>query len=295
MITSMTGYGDAQGALDGAEFTVEIRCLNNRYYKPSIKLPEELASLESEIDPLLRKAVSRGTLIYTLRIKPPQDSPQIQINYPAVKTFLHELQQMQRDLGFEGLNIDMVGLLQIPGLTRPTEFAQMQPDRLKGFVADLTKQALDVLTRMRRREGQALCEDFIRQVQTIRTGLNKISQAAPEVVRSYQAKLCQRISELLSGANVTLSQDDLAREVAIFAERCDISEEIVRLRSHLDSFEEICQGDAQSGRRLDFIAQEMLREANTIGAKALDAAIGQTVVDIKTAIDRIKEQAQNVE
>ena len=295
MITSMTGYGDAQGTLDAAEFTVEIRCLNNRYYKPNIKLPEELASLEPEIDPLLRKAVSRGTLIYTLRIKPPQDSPQIQINYPTMKTFLHELQQAQRDLGVEGLNIDLVGLLQLPGLTRPAESTQIQPDCLKGFVADLTKKALDVLIQMRRREGQALYEDFIHQVQTIRTGLNKISQTAPDVVRSYQTKLTQRIAELLSGTSVTLSQEDLAREVAIFAERCDISEEIVRLRSHLDSFEEICQADVQSGRRLDFIAQEMLREANTIGAKASDVTIGQTVVDIKTAIDRIKEQAQNVE
>ena len=295
MITSMTGYGDAQGALDGAEFTVEIRCLNNRYYKPNIKLPEELASLESDIDPLLRKAVARGTLIYTLRIKLPQDSPQIQINYPTMKTLLHELQKMQRDLGVEGLNIDLVGLLQLPGLTQPAESTQIQPDNLKAFVTDLTKKALDVLTQMRRREGQALCEDLIHQVQTIRTGLDKIAQTAPDVVRAYQTKLTQRIAELLSAANVTIGQEDLAREVAIFAERCDISEEIVRLRSHLESFEDICQADAQSGRRLDFIAQEMLREANTIGAKASDAAIGQIVVDIKTAIDRIKEQVQNVE
>ena len=195
----------------------------------------------------------------------------------------------------DGLNIDLVGLLQLPGLTRPAESIQTEPDQLKAFVADLTKKALDVLTQMRRREGKALCEDLIHQVRTICAGLDKIAKAAPDVVRSYQTKLTQRISELLSSANVTISQDDLAREVAIFAERCDISEEIVRLRSHLDSFEEICQADAQSGRRLDFIAQEMLREANTIGAKASDAAIGQIVVDIKTAIDRIKEQAQNVE
>ncbi len=295
MITSMTGYGDAQGVLDGAEFTVEIRCLNNRYYKPTIKLSEELTQLESEIDPLLRKAVSRGTLIYTLRIKPAEDSAQVQINYSAMKTFLHELREMQRDVGFEGLGIDLAGLLQLPGLTRPAEYAQTQPDRLKDFVADLTKKALDALTQMRRREGQALCEDLTCQGQAIRSGLDKIAQTAPDVVRSYQAKLAQRVSELLSGAQVTLSEGDLAREVAIFAERCDISEEIVRLRSHLDHFDKICREDSQAGRRLDFIAQEMLREANTIGAKACDAIIGQTVIDIKTAIDRIKEQAQNVE
>ncbi len=295
MLTSMTGYGDTQGVLDGTEFTVEIRCLNNRYYKPTIKLPEELSQLESEIDPLLRKAVSRGSLVYSLRIKPPEDAAQIQINYSAMKTFLHELGQMRHDVEFEGLSIDLAGLLQVPGLTRPADYTPSQPDQLKGFVTDLTKKALDALTKMRRREGQALCEDFICQGKAIRTGLDKIAKTAPDVVRAYQAKLTGRISELLNGAQVTLKEGDLAREVAIFAERCDISEEIVRLGSHLDHFDKICRQDSQAGRRLDFIAQEMLREANTIGAKASDAAIGQIVIDIKTAIDRIKEQAQNVE
>ena len=295
MLTSMTGYGDAQGVLDGTEFTVEIRCLNNRYYKPNIKLPEELAKLETQIDPLLRKAVSRGSLVYTLRIKSAEDSAQIQINTSAMKSFLQELGQLQREVGQEGLNIDLAGLLQVPGLTRPADFASTQPDRLKDFVADLTIKALDTLTQMRRREGQALCKDLVCQGQVIRSGLDKIAQTAPDVVSSYQAKLTGRISELLNGAQVTISEADLAREVAIFAERCDISEEIVRLRSHLDHFDKVCSEDSQAGRRLDFIAQEMLRETNTIGAKASDAAIGQIVIDIKTAIDRIKEQAQNVE
>lgn len=295
MLTSMTGYGDAQGVLDGTEFTVEIRCLNNRYYKPNIKLPEELAQLEPEIDPLLRQAISRGSLVYTLRIRPAEDSAQIQINSAAMKTFLQELGQLQQDVGIEGLNIDLASLLQVPGLTRPAEFATTQPDRLKDFVTDLTSKALTALTQMRRREGQDLCKDFICQAKVIRSGLDKIAQTAPNVVRSYQAKLTQRIAELLSNAKVPTSELDLAREVAIFAERCDISEEIVRLRSHLDHFDKICSEDSQAGRRLDFIAQEMLRETNTIGAKASDATIGQVVIDIKTAIDRIKEQAQNVE
>ena len=295
MLTSMTGYGDAQGVLDGTEFTVEIRCLNNRYYKPNIKLPEELAQLEPEIDPLLRKAVSRGSLVYTLRIKPAEDSAQIQINSPAMKAFLKELSQLQQDAGIEGLNIDLARLLQVPGLTRPAEFASAQPDLLKDFVTDLTNKALTALTQMRRREGQDLCKDFVCQAKVIRSGLDKIAQSAPDVVSSYQAKLTQRITELLSNAKVPIGEVDLAREVAIFAERCDISEEIVRLRSHLDHFDKICSEDSQAGRRLDFIAQEMLRETNTIGAKASDATIGQIVIDIKTAIDRIKEQAQNVE
>ena len=295
MITSMTGYGDAQGVLDGSEFTVEIRCLNNRYYKPSIKLPDELAQLERVIDPLLRKAVTRGTLVYSLRIKPAADSAQVGINYTVMKAFLGELGELRSELKLEGLTIDLAGLLQVPGMTEPKTSAGGGEGRLKELVAELTSKALATLTEMRIREGQALSEDFSRQVEAIRSGLGKIVENAPKVVSAYQAKLIQRTNDLLSGAKLNVSEEDLAREVAIFSERCDISEEIVRLRSHLEHFEKTCRENSQAGRRLDFIAQEMLREANTIGAKASDAEIGQAVVDIKTAIDRIKEQAQNVE
>ena len=295
MITSMTGYGDAQGALDKIEFTVEIRCLNNRYYKPSIRMPEEFSYLEPTIDLLLRKAVSRGSLIYTLRVRPAEGSALVEINQQALRSFLHDLRELERDMGFEGLSIDLAGLLQVPGLIRTLEYGQVHQEQFKELLVKLTNQALDNLSQMRRREGQVLQEDLLSQSKIVRQQLGLIIAAAPEVVRAYQAKLTQRVAELLSGTQVTVSEDDLTREITIFAERCDISEEIVRLRSHLDHFEKVCNGDAQAGRRLDFIAQEMLREANTIGAKAADAAIGAAVVDIKTAIDRIKEQAQNVE
>ena len=303
MITSMTGYGDAQGGVQGIEFTVEIRCLNNRYYKPSIRLPEEFAYLEPNIDLLLRKAVSRGSLIYTLRARPAEETALVEINYPALRSFLHDLRELERDLGFEGVSIDLASLLQVPGLTRPAEQSQTRQESFKEFLVGLTNQALESFSQMRRREGQALHDDLLSQAKIVREQLEHIVEAAPEVVRSYHAKLVQRASELLSATHVTVTEDNLAREIAIFAERCDISEEIVRLQSHLDHFEKVCEGDSQAdssssrqaGRRLDFIAQEMLREANTIGAKASDAAISTAVVDIKTAIDRIKEQAQNVE
>ena len=295
MLSSMTGYGDAQGALDGIEFTVEIRCLNNRYYKPNIKLPDELTYLEPTIDPLLRKAVSRGTLVYTLRIRPAEDSAQVQINLPALRSFVHDLRELERDMGFEGVNIDLAGLLQVPGLTRPVEYSQLRQERLDKLVVGLTEKALQAMVKMRQREGQILQEDLLKQNNIIRQRLEKIELAAPGVIKSYHAKLTQRAAELLSGTKVTVGQDDLAREIAIFSERCDISEEIVRLGSHLDHFEKVCTQSTQAGRRLDFIAQEMLRESNTIGAKASDATIGAAVVDIKTAVDRIKEQVQNIE
>lgn len=295
MISSMTGYGDAQGALEGIEFTVEVRCLNNRYYKPSIRLGEDFTYLEPTIDVLLRKAVSRGSLIYTLRVRPAEESASVEVNHQAMRSLLHDLRELERDLGFEGLNIDLSGLLQVPGVIRPIEYNQDRQEKFKELVVKLTKQALENLSEMRRREGKTLQDDLLGQVKIIREQLELIGRAAPEVVRTYQAKLTQRAAELLSGTQVTVTEDDLAREIAIFAERCDISEEIVRLRSHLDHFEKVCESNSQAGRRLDFIAQEMLREANTIGAKASDATICEAVIDVKAAIDRIKEQSQNVE
>lgn len=295
MLSSMTGYGDAQSALDGIEFTVEIRCLNNRYYKPNMKLPEELAYLEPTVDPLLRKAVARGTLVYALRIRPAEDSALVRINHMALRGLVQELRELERDLGFEGVNIDLASLLQMPGMTRPVEYGQLHQERLEKLVVDLTEKALQAMVQMRQREGQILQQDLLKQSEIIRGRLEEITKIAPEVVKSYHTKLAQRAAELLSGSRVTVSKDDLAREVAIFSERCDISEEIVRLRSHLDLFDKVCKEKAQAGRRLDFIAQEMLRESNTIGAKASDSAIGAAVVDIKTAVDRIKEQVQNIE
>ena len=295
MLSSMTGYGDAQGALDGIELTVEIRCLNNRYYKPNIKLPEEMAYLEPTVDTLLRKAVVRGTLVYTLRIRPGEDSAQVRISHMALRSFVQELREVERDLGFEGVNIDLASLLQVPGMTRPVELSQLHQERLEKLVVELTEKALRAMVQMRQREGQVMQEDLLKQSEIIRGRLGEITKIAPTVVKTYHAKLAQRAAELLSGSRVTVKEDDLAREVAIFSERCDISEEIVRLGSHLDLFENVCKEKAQAGRRLDFVAQEMLRESNTIGAKASDSAIGAAVVDIKTAVDRIKEQVQNIE
>ena len=296
MITSMTGYGDAQGVLAGIELTVEIRSLNNRYYKPNIRLPDDFSYLEPSIDLLLRKAVARGSLVYALRVRPADDASMVQVNFPALRSLLQDLRELERDLGFEGSNIDLAGLLQVPGLIQPVEQTSSDREQTKELVIDLTNKALATLIQMRQREGQVLHDDLLAQLKTIRQQLELVKTSAPQVVETYQAKLTQRVAVLLNGTSVTISDDDLAREVAIFAERCDISEEIVRLGSHLDHLEKVCQTDGKAaGRRLDFIAQEMLREANTIGSKASDGTISAAVVDIKAAIDRIKEQVQNVE
>ena len=189
MIISMTGYGDAQGAFEGIEFTVEIRCLNNRYYKPSIRLPEEFSFIEPTVDVLLRKAVSRGSLIYTLRVRPAEDAALAQINYPALRSLLQDLRELERDFGFEGLHIDLAGLLQVPGLMQPFEHNRDHQEQFKELVVDLTNQALAALAHMRQREGQALQDDLLAQAKVIRRHLELVITAAPTVVSAYQAKL----------------------------------------------------------------------------------------------------------
>ena len=148
---------------------------------------------------------------------------------------------------------------------------------------------------MRQREGQSLFSDLMKHKQVIATSLKEIEKRAPFVIDEYHKRLSQRVNQLLSKAELQVNQSDLLKEVAVFAERADISEEIQRLTSHLDAFEHACRSGEHAGRKLDFITQEMLREANTIASKANDATIATHIVEIKGAIDRLKEQVQNVE
>jgi len=148
---------------------------------------------------------------------------------------------------------------------------------------------------MRKREGESLFADLLKHLTLIRTNLGEIAKRAPFVIEDYHKRLSQRVNELLAKSELQVSQPDLLREVAVFAERADIAEEIQRLNSHLDAFEQACRAGEHAGRKLDFISQEMLREANTIASKANDAQIARHIVEIKGAIDRLKEQVQNVE
>jgi len=154
---------------------------------------------------------------------------------------------------------------------------------------------LDHLIEMRRLEGQSLCDDVLKQCRQIRESLVAVAERAPIVLQDYHQRLLQRANELIADSRLQLQIEDVKREVALFAERCDVNEEITRLGSHLDQFENLCRGGDQAGRKLDFLAQELLREANTIASKANDATVAHHIVDVKGAIDRLKEQVQNVE
>lgn len=292
MIVSMTGYGDAQGEFGGAHYHVEIRSLNNRYYKATIKLPEWLGSLETEVDRLLRSRLGRGTVFYTLRVREETAEAAYAVNREALRAYLEQAAGVE----VEGvaLTADLAGLLALPGVCQPPEPDEVRLREVWGVIERLTEEALAALAGMREEEGRALREDLLGHCRALREYVGRIRERAPVVVEEYRARLEQRVQQLLEGAELSLREEDLRREVAVFADRCDISEELARLESHLSQFEGLCDSEEPAGRRLEFLTQEMYREANTIAAKSNDAEIAQAVVEIKGLIERLKEQVQNV-
>ena len=290
----MTGYGDAEGKLNGGTYTVEIKTVNNRYLKTNIRLPETVAFLEESIDKLLRRNLSRGTVNYVLRLKNAPANVLFDIDETALRTIMERLNRIATSANIT-CPIDIGALLNLPGILEPATPDEKKAEQIKKTVIDISQEAIKKLKQMRAVEGTALEADLKQNYGAIKQDLELIRARSEVVLRRYAEKLQKRVNELLAEVKLKLDEETLAREVAIFAERSDISEEIARLDSHLQQLLEGCKANDQAGRRLDFISQEMLREANTIASKASDTEITRCVVDIKCRIDRIKEQVQNVE
>jgi len=295
----MTGFGDAARTVDGIHFAVDVRSLNNKYFKAVLRLPEFISSAESELDAVLRKRISRGSLTLTVKITIQEARAAATIDDDALAAYLDNMQALQdrfKDSPAQ-LNIDLPTLLTLPGVMRSFDQDIDKLERAKAVLIELTNEACDRLLAMRCSEGKALGDELASQRDLIRGRLKSIEQRAPEVVEEYHQRLRTRIDELTAKAELDTHSGDLLREVALYADRSDIREEVQRLGSHLDHFEQIIAdaGGEPSGRTLDFLAQELLREANTIASKSNDAVISRAVVEAKSAIDRIKEQVQNVE
>jgi uncharacterized protein (TIGR00255 family) len=294
MINSMTGYGEAQGQADGVSYAVEIKTVNNRYFKTIIKLPELASFLEEDIDKLLRKNISRGTINYILRLRDVSAGTLFEIDEAALKAVMEKLGRAGSSSGINPA-IDIGNLLSLPGMIQPALPNKEKAEQIRKLVLQISQEALDKLKQMRAVEGGYLQADINKCCQLIEQDLEQIRTRIGIVIREYAEKLKKRVNELLALAEIKIDEGILAREVAVFADRSDISEEIARLDSHLQQFDQCCRGSDQAGRRLDFISQEMLREANTIASKASDTDTTRYVVNIKCQIDRIKEQVQNIE
>ena len=294
MLNSMTGFGEGQGELNGVNYVVEIKALNSRYFKTHIKLPESVSFVEEGIERLLRTTLARGTVQYSLRLKEISASDLFEIDEAGLAGIVAKLAKITSSAGIEG-TLDIGNLLSLPGIIKP-----MTPDKetaalVREKVLEITTQALDKLREMRAVEGKALEADLKVNCDAIEENLVVVKSRGGTVVKDYANRLKNRVDELLAEAKLKLDEETLAREVAVLSDRSDISEELARLDSHLHQFEQISADGGQAGRRLDFICQEMLREANTIASKATDAEIIRRMVDVKCRIDRLKEQVQNIE
>src|SRR5262245_123037 len=290
----MTGFGEARKQTGQMSIAVEVRTINSRHFKLSYRASDGYAALEPEVEAATREIIRRGTVQLNLRVDRSSATDDYRINTDVLDNYRRQLEQYAAGSKWNA-TLDPHALLSLPGVIMEKSHSEEDPHDDWPTIEPVVKEALAAMTKMRTEEGVALAADLAHHGSQIMENLDAIARRAPEVVQSYQSRLTNRVEKALSELNVTVEPADLLREIALFADRSDISEEIVRLRSHLQQYEAALMLPESSGRKLEFIAQEMGREINTIGSKANDAEISHLVVEIKTALERIREQIQNVE
>jgi len=287
VLLSMTGHGHGTARNDQATVTVEIRAVNNRFLKTTV-YGEVSAEIQSLVEETLRNAVKRGTVSVRLRVER-CDPNQYKLNETAIAAYQEQLRRLTHQT-----DVPLAAILTLPGVVLEPQTSEAD-DQLTELVQQALGAALSELQQMRAREGASMLENLNANLGNFRGLLNEVERLAPRVVENYAQRLRERIQNLLAKYEIASQPADVIREIGIFAERADIAEETVRLRSHLQQFDKTTASDESNGRRLDFLIQEFLRETNTIGSKAQDAGIANCVVEMKTIIERVREMVQNVE
>jgi len=287
----MTGYGRGQLSGNGIQVLVEVQSVNKRQTEILTNVPSTLASLENDIRAKIGRMVSRGRIVVTISVTGPTSHPQPKLDDDLANLYLRRFKLLQNQLRLPG-EITIETILRSPGVVSFSE--ELPIDASARTVVDATLDvALEQLLKMRAKEGANLHKDLNRRVKTILKAIARISKRRPEVVKRYREVLLERIKKI--GLELGVADDRLAKEVALFAERSDFSEELTRVESHLGQFIETANKQEAIGRTLEFISQEVGRELNTLSAKANDAEISQIVVNCKAELEKIREQVQNVE
>lgn len=294
MLLSMTGFGDARRHEGAQAMAVEVRTVNNRYLKVTTKLAEVYAALEGEIEKVIRGAIGRGTVNVTIRVDRVRTETDFRINTVAADSYWTQLKTLAETLHALPPS-DLGQLLPLPGIVDEDwrRSVDIQADWV--LISELLKEALTKLQVFRVDEGRSMERDLRTNVGLIRVQLDQVIERAPQVVSEQRAKMLERVRQLLHGTDSQVVESDLVREVSIFADRTDINEEITRLKCHLEQFEAFLNEKESTGRKLDFLCQELFREVNTIGSKANNVAIAHCVVEMKSAVEKIREVLQNVE
>lgn len=293
-VRSMTGQGTGRSESALGVVTVELRSVNQRGLKISPRLSDSLAPLESRFEQWIRTRIQRGTVHANAGFAPSAKAALGRIQIETVIAYARQLRQVQETVG-GAFSVDLTGLLTLPGAVVTSATQMLDPEPLWEMLAEATDQAMEAMDAMRLAEGEAMAAQIRAESVAIANNLGLIGTFAPRVVENYRQRLETKINRVLSEHGLEFSPSDLLRDIQLYADRSDISEEITRLGSHLKMFDLALQGSEASGRKLDFIVQEMFRETNTIGSKAADAEISAIVVDIKCAIERMRELVQNIQ
>jgi uncharacterized protein (TIGR00255 family) len=289
----MTGFGEARGRDHRLSVHVEVRAVNNRYLKILTKSPEPYQPLEGEIERVVRDAISRGTVNVVLRLDSLEPRAAYRLDGNLLKAYWRQLLALQDELSAPAGNL--AALLELPGVVVEGAEPSDDPRADWPLIESTLRLALSKLGEFRAAEGASMERDLVENLRIVSTELEKIAARGPQIVVDFRDRLRERVADLLRDSEATVQPADLLREVSIFAERCDISEEITRLRSHLEQFESFLLQPQSQGRKLEFLTQEMVREVNTIGSKANNVDVAHAVVEIKAAVERLREVLQNVE
>ncbi len=290
----MTGYGEARSQSEQLSLSIELRALNNRYLKVSVRAPDPYHLLEAEFEKVIRRQVRRGAIQLQLRCERQSVAQDFRINAVALTSYVQQIRTItaQHGLASDAL---LAQVLALPGVVPEAGSTAFKLHDDWPVIEKVLLEALGQLNAMRQEEGRAMAQELLGLRAVIAAHLDVIRTKAPQVATAFRDRLLERVRTLLKGVDVEIDRDNLIREVSIFAERSDIAEEVHRLATHLDHFQEIMKEEESPGRKLEFLVQEMFREANTIGSKGSDVEISREVVEIKGTLEKIRELIQNVE
>jgi uncharacterized protein (TIGR00255 family) len=291
MIRSMTGFGAGRAPHGGEEIDVEVRSVNHKFCEVKVRLPRELAALEHELARAVKGRLARGGLDVSVRRGQGRAALAPRVDVELAREYARAFGDVQAQLGLSG-PLSLSDVLHAEGVVRLEERA-LDVDAARAATFGALDQALAALIEMREREGQALARDLEARLREVESLATTIEALGPASVDHYRTRLQDRIQELARG--VSLDPSRLAQEVAMFADRMDVSEELTRLRSHVEQVRGLLAGGEPAGRKMEFLVQEMHREANTIGSKSQSSAIAAAVVSLKAEVERMREQVQNVE
>ena len=292
MIQSMTGFGRCQKTLGSRDITVEIKAVNHRYLEFSSRLPRNLGFIEDKLKAQVQSRIARGKVEVSVTVAEQKGSAsRVTLNEGLALSYLEELRIFARKNGLTD-DLTLSDFCRLPDLFT-TRMAEVDEDALWRDISETADGALDSFIAMRRREGEKLSADLAAKLYNILTLVEAVERRSPETVEAYRQRLYKKLGELLADRQIDDSR--VLTEAALFADKVAVDEETVRLRSHIDQFRHILTLEEPVGRKLDFLVQEMNREANTIGSKAQDAEMARIVVELKSEIEKVREQIQNIE